>query len=264
MNIELDDESSNTLPSTTSGDLSGDYQPENDPLSVFDGEPAAGTWTLTVTDDVGGDGGTLDNWGLEFNTAGAGTSAGCAATSCLNALDQDPAAADGDYWIDGYSIGVAELTTCDMTNGGWTQVDGEDFEVDAPDADWSLSSTYSCGGDTLLGGYNIIASGTIERTYDTSIIEHTEARIQTEYWAIDSWDAETAWIDIDGNNVWTTTFDWNNASDICGDWYGDQSASVDETLSHSATTLLYSAGASLSSGADDESFGVDDVVVWIR
>ena len=31
-------------------------------LSAFDGQQSAGDWTLTVTDSVGGDNGTLNEW----------------------------------------------------------------------------------------------------------------------------------------------------------------------------------------------------------
>jgi hypothetical protein len=33
---------------------------------VFDGEIAAGVWTIDVIDNVGGDDGTLDQWSLHF------------------------------------------------------------------------------------------------------------------------------------------------------------------------------------------------------
>lgn len=38
-----------------------------DPLSVYTCEPANGTWTLEVTDDFGGDNGTLNAWSLEID-----------------------------------------------------------------------------------------------------------------------------------------------------------------------------------------------------
>lgn len=47
--------------------ISGSYQPLG-LLSAFDGEPAFGTWTLTVHDNVNEDGGTLQDWGLEICT----------------------------------------------------------------------------------------------------------------------------------------------------------------------------------------------------
>ncbi len=47
--------------------VSGSFQPL-EALSAFDGEPATGTWTLTVYDDANEDGGSLTAWGLEVCT----------------------------------------------------------------------------------------------------------------------------------------------------------------------------------------------------
>lgn len=44
----------------------GSYTP-NEPLSVFDGDPLEGTWTLTVTDGGEGDDTSLLSWQLLFN-----------------------------------------------------------------------------------------------------------------------------------------------------------------------------------------------------
>ncbi|MGB0388165.1 MAG: proprotein convertase P-domain-containing protein, partial [Ardenticatenaceae bacterium] len=43
------------------------YQPSN-PLSVFNDENSNGVWTLSIQDDVSGDGGQLDHWALELCT----------------------------------------------------------------------------------------------------------------------------------------------------------------------------------------------------
>lgn len=50
-------------PAYTAG---GRYTP-NEPLSVFDGDPLEGTWTLTVFDGGEGDATTLNGWQLLFN-----------------------------------------------------------------------------------------------------------------------------------------------------------------------------------------------------
>jgi uncharacterized repeat protein (TIGR01451 family) len=43
------------------------FTPElNYRLSWFDGEPAGGTWTLTVRDDAAGDGGTINSWSVRI------------------------------------------------------------------------------------------------------------------------------------------------------------------------------------------------------
>lgn len=41
-----------------------------DALSAFIGEDPNGTWTITISDDLAGDGGTLNSWGLDFATIG--------------------------------------------------------------------------------------------------------------------------------------------------------------------------------------------------
>ena len=265
IDAEFDDESSNSLPGeSTFSNLSGDYPPE-EALSAFDGEIAAGVWTLTVTDDENNDSGTLNSWGLQFNSGEPGSTAVCSAASCGDILAEDPSAPDGTYWLDGYSTGTASQYSCDMTNGGWTEVSMEDFDTTGPSPDWSMTSTYTCSGDALLGGFGNIANGTITRTFDTSAHPHTEARIATEYWFVDSWDGEGGWIDIDGSNLWYSTwsFYWSS-SNLCGGGWDDSYTFIDQTVSHSGSSLFYSAGSSLNQSASDESFAIDDVMIWIR
>ncbi|WP_068588912.1 M36 family metallopeptidase [Cochleicola gelatinilyticus] len=68
----LDDESPNALDCDPNGSGSGgeafpldSYIPSN-LLDAFDGENTSGTWTLTITDDAGGDQGTLNSWSLNY------------------------------------------------------------------------------------------------------------------------------------------------------------------------------------------------------
>ena len=75
--LVLDDEAAEpiaTLPqqSPPSG-YSGRFRPD-EALSAFDGDPAAGEWTLELTDAGGGDAGTLHAWALSpaLDCAGAG------------------------------------------------------------------------------------------------------------------------------------------------------------------------------------------------
>ncbi|MCP4641637.1 MAG: hypothetical protein GY851_14435 [bacterium] len=63
----VDDEASTPLGSAAAP-FTGNFTPEN-PLSAFDGEDAAGTWTLTVEDAVAADVGTFRNWSMTFNSA---------------------------------------------------------------------------------------------------------------------------------------------------------------------------------------------------
>jgi subtilisin-like proprotein convertase family protein len=89
VNVIFDDEAG---PLVCGSPLTGG-QPEN-PLSAFDGTDALGTWTITVTDTVGFDVGTLVQWSLHFDKAvsncvaagacctnGPGTASDCVETS---------------------------------------------------------------------------------------------------------------------------------------------------------------------------------------
>ena len=56
-------------------------------LAAFNGENPNGTWTLTVSDDLGGDGGSIDGWTLDITTgscAGAGGPCACTPTVFTN------------------------------------------------------------------------------------------------------------------------------------------------------------------------------------
>ncbi len=60
----LSDEATTPISSGTTPFV-GSHKP-TEPLSVFDGENAAGQWTLTIVDDTIGDTGTLVHWSLEI------------------------------------------------------------------------------------------------------------------------------------------------------------------------------------------------------
>ncbi len=68
-NLNLDDEASGTWPCPPIG--GGTYVPSN-PLSAFDGQNSTGTWTLRIDDNANLDGGSLNGWGLQICTEGAG------------------------------------------------------------------------------------------------------------------------------------------------------------------------------------------------
>jgi hypothetical protein len=210
-------------------------------------------------DDCDGD---IDNGVL-------GTGEDCPADDCLSILTEDASAASGDYWID--FDGTATQTECDMTTdgGGWTLIFEDDFES-TPDSGWSLSSTYSCGSwSTLLGGYGIIAGGEIDITVDTYAISHTETWVELAYAKLDSWDGELAYVEVDGTTVWSDNLYYYDGSEVCGwnrGWSGsyDDLHDISEITGHTAGSLTLVAGSTLDQSSTDESFGIDDVMIWLR
>jgi subtilisin-like proprotein convertase family protein len=90
MNVEFDDEAAAAIGSTCPP-LNVYNIPAN-ALSAFDGEPIAGTWTLSVNDNATGDVGTLNTW-------------------CLNATTALPAPGDACVYTSGSPVGIVDNTT---------------------------------------------------------------------------------------------------------------------------------------------------------
>lgn len=70
-NFVIDDEASSFIPDVT-GTYTGSFLPSfeeepGDSLSIFDGEPAQGSWTLSICDDAESDTGTFNCWCLEIS-----------------------------------------------------------------------------------------------------------------------------------------------------------------------------------------------------
>lgn len=69
--IMLDDEGATSIESACSANLTSppNFIPQ-EALSAFDGQDAAGAWTLTVSDNAGQDTGTFNSWSLNFSSGG--------------------------------------------------------------------------------------------------------------------------------------------------------------------------------------------------
>ena len=208
-----------------------------------------------------------------------GADAFCFANSCLEILTADPGAQDGEYFIE-FDSGILQ-TECDMGSfgGGWTQVFLD--QMSPPDPGWTLQTTSSCGiWGQILGGYNVISGGSFDNEISTRGIPHTELWVEMDYITLDSWDdtnsawgPDMAYVQFNGSNIWYTDID-NHLSiygEVCG-WYRpnypegsyDSRHYVSTIEAGSFSSFTLTAGSTLSQGPADESFGLDDVYVWVR
>ena len=100
-------------------------------LGALMGETANGTWTLTVSDDLAGDGGSLDAWGLDFTTCT------CAQADLSVTLTDSP---------DPVLAGSNLTYVATLTNGGPTDAQGANISLPLPVGTTFVSATPSAGG----------------------------------------------------------------------------------------------------------------------
>ncbi|GIU32273.1 collagenolytic serine protease [Shewanella colwelliana] len=101
-------------------------------LSAFNGEMATGTWTLSVSDNVGADTGTLNNWGMVISGVG----------------DAAPAApvADFSYVVDGLSVAFTNLSSDmneDIVSYSWDFGDGSTSSEMSPTYAYATADAYT-------------------------------------------------------------------------------------------------------------------------
>ncbi|WAS95619.1 fibrinogen-like YCDxxxxGGGW domain-containing protein [Nannocystis punicea] len=200
----------------------------------------------------------------------AGTCVGLYA-SCLELHGWQPNLPDGMYGIDPDGDGVAVEVWCDMIGGGWTEVARETME--APSG-WSAGAAGSCGAlsDHLLGGAGQFGAGaTTEKTFSLMGVPHMAVRVIAQAIIVDSWEAETLRLEIDGQAVASGVCSQGipgscgNMDSQCGDPnYKEGKLELNGMidLPGDAATVRFS--STLDQGPEDEAWGIDAVSVRVK
>ncbi len=115
--ITFDDDAVDPIGTLCAEPYVGSFSPQN-PLSTFVGLDANSGWTLTVSDDAGGDSGTLNSWSLTIDgSVPKCVPAGVPNDDCVNRID----AFDGDNPYD--TTGSTLDTTVQAPSDGNMQTD---------------------------------------------------------------------------------------------------------------------------------------------
>lgn len=133
------------------GDEDGNGAADCDDAACVDAPACQVACTTERCDGLDNDcSGTAD----DHEAVGAGMA--CAAESCAEIRDRNPAAADGPWWVDPAG-GAPFQAHCDMTGGGWTLVMNQVPGADLPDEQvtvnpaglGSLDQSYRLGNPTI-------------------------------------------------------------------------------------------------------------------
>jgi len=145
----------------------------------------------------------------------------------------------------------------------------DDFDSSHSLEGWSDQRTSKCQGNdnSFLGGHCKFSFQEVKKTYK-NLGEHKHIRLSALFHMFDSWDGEMAYAKIDGNIVWTKTGKSSARSgiNICGGDSNDPAFAlpIDTVISHSASTVTVTFGSTLKNDPCDSSFGIDDVMIYIK
>jgi hypothetical protein len=166
-------------------------------------------------------------------------------------------------------------TPCNIT--GW-QINVEG----GGDAQATTAHLTTCGDPdywTLLGGDDVISDGWFIGTISAGNVPHSDFHVDLRYVFVDDWedsggDEDRAALHLgvgrDGYILLWTMWGWVNhtdgttGSDSCGGTNDDDWVFVRETFFSTGNTLYVYPEGEMSGAASGESFGFNDVEVWVR
>ena len=116
----------------------------------------------------------------------------------------------------------------------------------------------------------------VEKTFQLPQ-KHAAVQIKARYWAIDSWDNEWAYMDVDGQEVWKQRFHWAPHHEchhgfktfhgsFPNPWHGNHAGhrcyyDIDVKHKHSGSTLKLRFRTNINSHKNDESWAFSRVEV---
>ncbi|MEF2174854.1 MAG: fibrinogen-like YCDxxxxGGGW domain-containing protein, partial [Candidatus Absconditabacteria bacterium] len=189
--------------------------------------------------------------------------------SCSETLSQNPDSMNGMYWIDpdleGGNLPVEVY--CDMGNGGWTRVQYENFETGSTSG-WTNNRLTRCSSyGYILGGYGVLGRVNNSKTYNLKGVPHTQVKATMNYMFIDSWDGERGDVYLGGTRIFSMNMDThtNRMKNFCG-WSSerDTSRGVSGIISHTGDSVEVRGYSTLNESTGNESWGLDNVAVWVK
>lgn len=171
--------------------------------------------------------------------------------------------------------GESFLSLGERVRGGrqWRLAGHDDFEDGT--AGWQFTNRTSvdmrstCGAksDHFLGGHCRFANQETSKVF-TDLPRHTQIRVKARAHFLDSWNGEVLFAKVGDAVVWADTCNApvlpGAALNICGASSPDLklSSPIDVVLPHSSSTVEVTFGSTLNGDPCEQSWGIDDVMVY--
>jgi subtilisin-like proprotein convertase family protein len=211
-----------------------------EPLGAFRGEDPNGTWTITVSDDLAGDGGSLDSWTLDvFTLAAAPTETTATFTnSTPTAIPTGPAVVTSTVVVSGAGT---TLTALDLTTA-LTHTFSADLDVTLTSPAGTVvtfTTDNGAGNDNTFNGTNwddnANPAGQVPYVTNNGIAtDHAYVNL-TAATPLASEEALSAFVGQDPNGTWTITI----SDDLAGDGGSLDSWSLDVTTGSSSSAPIF-------------------------
>jgi len=159
-----------------------------------------------------------------------------------------------------WKLASAAIAIVLSTNTNAVIISSENFNSDA--SGWTNSVTSDFGGNTILGGYNVL--GFTDQTSKDFAISNGQSQVTIEFdfYRIDSWDNE--YFDVVVNSeiiVHDMYHQFGGDTNIDGGLYNDEIIHYSLLLDVNASNLLLTFDTNLNQGRTDESWGIDNLVI---
>ncbi len=145
----------------------------------------------------------------------------------------------------------------------------DDFETQESLKGWSKQQTSSCSknGNVFLGGHCQFSYNEISKKFYINI-PHKQVRVTASFHMLDNWEGEFGYMKINGKIAWIKEgrTDKENGMNICGGKENDAAFNVpiDAYVNHDGKEIEVTFGSTLEKDPCDASFGVDDVMIYVK
>jgi cytoskeletal protein CcmA (bactofilin family) len=157
----------------------------------------------------------------------------------------------------------------------WILVHSENFQ--STTAGWSNNTTSDCGGKKILGGFNITSTTPLTKTFDLTQYAHTHVMVKFNYYSLDSWDNDYGILKTDGLTTWSSKKIFYTDEDRtiipnCGSGGNSTNTTLgkdlvltgESSIDHSSNSLNLSFESTLNEAPTNESYGIDNLEIWIK